>query len=72
MPIHLKVDPRYGRGVGEKLLLRQLAYKVGLSRASREPKRAVQFGARTAKMESGSQTGTERVTKGSIDKGADV
>ncbi|KAJ3142614.1 Asparagine synthetase domain-containing protein 1 [Irineochytrium annulatum] len=50
VPVHIKVDPRYPRGHGEKLLLRRLAYRIGLPRAAGEWKRAVQFGARTAKM----------------------
>ncbi|KAI8928834.1 asparagine synthase-domain-containing protein [Entophlyctis helioformis] len=59
LPVHLKVDPRLAKGVGDKLLLRQAAEMLGLSRAAVEPKRAVQFGARTAKMESGRQKGQE-------------
>lgn len=54
MPIHYKIDPRLAKGTGEKLVLRQLCAQLGLTRASREPKRAVQFGARSAKMEIGS------------------
>ncbi|KND01498.1 uncharacterized protein SPPG_03298 [Spizellomyces punctatus DAOM BR117] len=64
MPIHLKADPRLPRGVGEKLLLRQLSLtRFGLDRASTEPKRAVQFGARSAKMDigSGGLRGQERI-----------
>lgn len=37
-----------------KKILRLLAWKLGLENVSREKKRAIQFGARTAKMENGS------------------
>ncbi|KAF9416127.1 hypothetical protein BGZ94_010303 [Podila epigama] len=48
--VDLKCDLRYPRGVGEKILLRHLARDLGFTRASSHWKRAVQFGARTAKM----------------------
>ncbi|KAI8828651.1 asparagine synthase-domain-containing protein [Chytriomyces cf. hyalinus JEL632] len=57
LPVHLKTDPRLPRGVGDKLILRQMAVSLGLDRASVEAKRAVQFGARTAKMEDGREKG---------------
>ena len=44
-----------------KLVLRLLAMRLGLSGVAREKKRAIQFGARTAKMERGRVKGTERV-----------
>ncbi|KAI9105480.1 asparagine synthase-domain-containing protein [Phlyctochytrium arcticum] len=56
MPMEVKADLRYDRGIGDKILLRKLCQRLGLSRASVEPKRAVQFGARTAKMEVGSRS----------------
>ncbi|KAJ1568622.1 Asparagine synthetase domain-containing protein 1 [Cladochytrium tenue] len=56
-PVHIKTDPRLPKGQGDKMLLRLLASKMGLSRASKEAKRAVQFGARTAKMEDSKETG---------------
>lgn len=62
LPVHLKTDPRLARGVGDKLLLRLLARRLGLERASVEAKRAVQFGARTAKMEDAKESG-EMVVK---------
>ncbi|OMJ16739.1 Asparagine synthetase domain-containing protein 1 [Smittium culicis] len=52
-----KMDMRLGKGFGDKLLLRLLAYKLGLVCASMQPKRAIQFGARTAKMESSKDKG---------------
>ncbi|KAG4096227.1 hypothetical protein H8356DRAFT_1682263 [Neocallimastix lanati (nom. inval.)] len=63
LPIHLKADLRYPKGVGEKLLLRHLARKLKLENSSKEPKRAVQFGARAAKMElgCGKTKGTEKL-----------
>ncbi|ORY52910.1 adenine nucleotide alpha hydrolases-like protein [Rhizoclosmatium globosum] len=62
VPVQIKTDPRLPRGVGDKLLLRQMALSLGLGRASVEVKRAVQFGARSAKMEDGRETGTMNVS----------
>ncbi|KAI8620324.1 asparagine synthase-domain-containing protein [Chytriomyces sp. MP71] len=62
LPVHIKTDPRLPRGVGDKLLLRQMAASLGLVRASVEVKRAVQFGARTAKMINGREKGDMGVT----------
>lgn len=42
----------------EKKVLRLLALKLGLAQRAKEKKRAIQFGARTAKMESGRSRGT--------------
>jgi asparagine synthetase B (glutamine-hydrolysing) len=51
LPLHHKLDMSLGRGIGDKMLLRRCAQRLGLHRASREAKRAVQFGSRTAKLE---------------------
>ena len=45
-----------------KLLLRLLASSLGMKNASSEKKRAIQFGARTAKMEAGNIKGTQRIS----------
>ena len=42
-----------------KQILRLLAWKIGLKNVSKEKKRAIQFGSRTAKMESGRSKGTQ-------------
>ncbi|KAJ2960335.1 hypothetical protein NQZ79_g4310 [Umbelopsis isabellina] len=55
----LKMDMRYPRGIGEKSLLRHLCRELGMQEASRNWKRAIQFGAKTAKM-----TGDTRKEKG--------
>ncbi|GJN92383.1 hypothetical protein Rhopal_005413-T1 [Rhodotorula paludigena] len=49
-PVWLKCDFRFPEGTGDKMLLRLLAKKLGLSRTSSNKKRAIHFGARTAKM----------------------
>lgn len=49
--VHLKCDPDLGRGIGDKLLLRCLAQSLGLCQASKLEKRAIQFGARSAKID---------------------
>ncbi|CAH1760169.1 3067_t:CDS:10 [Entrophospora sp. SA101] len=50
IPIHLKLDLRFERGIGEKLLLRHVARRLGLIESSKLLKRAIQFGSKTARM----------------------
>ncbi|CAG5091162.1 Oidioi.mRNA.OKI2018_I69.PAR.g12894.t1.cds [Oikopleura dioica] len=51
IPIPARCDLTKPRGEGEKMLLRQLAYKKGLKTISSFEKRAIQFGSRIVKME---------------------
>ena len=53
LPVHFKVDPRLPLGVGDKMLLRLAARKVGLVLASGRKKKAMQFGTHSARMEGG-------------------
>ncbi|KAJ9228883.1 hypothetical protein DTO207G8_4823 [Paecilomyces variotii] len=46
----------------QKRVLRLLALRLGMKNVAREKKRAIQFGARTAKMESGKSKGTHILT----------
>lgn len=52
-PVWYKADMRFEEGVGDKMLLRILARELGLREAGRRKKRAIHFGARTAKMDLG-------------------
>ncbi|KAJ1974637.1 hypothetical protein H4R34_004644 [Dimargaris verticillata] len=63
VPVHWKLDARYPRGLGEKLLLRHALYHhlcLPLP-VCQQWKRAIQFGARTAKMTTSKITGTDKV-----------
>lgn len=55
LPLRVKVDfaMESEQGRGDKCLLRDLARRLGLVEVSSEKKRAMQFGARSAKMEHG-------------------
>ena len=63
VPINLKCDFAHDRGVGEKLILRLLAFKLGLRLTSKEPKRAIQFGSRIAKMEKRKEKGNQKAIR---------
>lgn len=54
LPVWIKMDFRFAEGVGDKMLLRLVARQLGLIRGAELKKRAIHFGARTAKMEIGS------------------
>ncbi|KDR85200.1 hypothetical protein GALMADRAFT_233883 [Galerina marginata CBS 339.88] len=51
LPVHFKMDPRLELGVGDKMLLRLAARKLGLHEASCRKKRAMQFGSHSARMD---------------------
>ncbi|KAF9457110.1 asparagine synthase-domain-containing protein [Collybia nuda] len=51
LPVHFKMDPRLDVGLGDKMLLRLVASKVGLVEAGARKKRAMQFGSHSARMD---------------------
>ncbi|WFC95673.1 hypothetical protein MBRA1_002326 [Malassezia brasiliensis] len=55
MPLATKADLAPGtEGTGDKRLLRRLAHRLDIESAARLPKRAIQFGARSAKLDAAS------------------
>ncbi|QQP38931.1 Asparagine synthetase domaincontaining protein 1like [Caligus rogercresseyi] len=57
------MDLNLRRGLGEKLLLRAAAYKAGLVSIATEPKRAIQFGSRIAKIENKKEKGSDHAKR---------
>ncbi|KAI8443817.1 hypothetical protein BY996DRAFT_6434821 [Phakopsora pachyrhizi] len=55
LPVHLKRDHGLGKGLGDNLLLRGLAHGLRLVESCRLPKRAIQFGAQSAKLDGNSK-----------------
>ncbi|KAI0321107.1 asparagine synthase-domain-containing protein [Amylostereum chailletii] len=53
LPVHHKMDPRVEVGLGDKMLLRLVARRLGVVEASGRKKRAMQFGSHSARMEAG-------------------
>ncbi|XP_054156384.1 asparagine synthetase domain-containing protein 1-like [Oppia nitens] len=63
IPVWHKCDLRLDRSTGEKLLLRQVADRLGLCRTSHHLKRAIQFGSRIAKIEEFREKGEDVCTR---------
>ena len=60
--VHPKVGPIEHLGFEPgKLVLRHLAWNLGLTRVANEKKRAIQFGARTAKMKQSGKRGSDAI-----------
>ncbi|CAH7687142.1 asparagine synthase [Phakopsora pachyrhizi] len=55
LPVHLKPDHGLGKGLGDNLLLRGLAHGLRLVESCRLPKRAIKFGAQSAKLDGNSK-----------------
>lgn len=62
LPMHYKCDLSQPIGVGDKLLLRKVAQRIGgIQFAQAAPKRAIQFGSKSAKIYSTKERGTDKI-----------
>ena len=60
LPLNHKCNLKLPCGQGEKQLLREIAKHLGIKEAASFPKRAIQFGAKTAKMFTSNEHGHEK------------
>jgi len=60
MPIHDMCDMERPMGIGDKMILRLVAKKIGVEQCSVLAKRAIQFGSRIAKVSESGQFGNRR------------
>lgn len=70
VPKHFEVSEEAQRMADlhpEKMLLRCAAWQLGIINSAREKKRAIQFGAKSAKMHSGKTKGTDVVTVADVE-----
>lgn len=63
IPINYKANLNLARGLGEKMLLRKVALKIGLSQTANTWKRAIQFGSKIANLESKGEKGNLACTR---------
>jgi asparagine synthetase B (glutamine-hydrolysing) len=63
LTLEVKMDLSLPRGQGDKLILRAAALKLGLPKTALEPKRAIQFGSRIAKLENRREKATDKAVR---------
>ena len=63
LPLEAKMNLDLERGIGDKIILRALAFSFGLEKTALEPKRAIQFGSRIAKLENRKEKATDKAVR---------
>ena len=63
LPLNIKMNFNMERGLGEKVLLRAVAYRLGLKKTSLHLKRAIQFGSRIAKLENRKEKASDKAVR---------
>ena len=63
LPLNIKMNFNLERGLGEKVLLRAVAYRLGLKKTSLHLKRAIQFGSRIAKLENRKEKASDKAVR---------
>ena len=63
LPLEMKMNLKLDRGTGDKLILRALAYSLDLKKTATEPKRAIQFGSRIAKLENRKEKAVDKAIR---------
>ena len=63
LPLNIKMNFNMERGLGEKVLLRAVAYRLGLRKTSLHLKRAIQFGSRIAKLENRKEKASDKAVR---------